>query len=179
VSDSVSSSGGPASASTDELAATAFRLLAQRAETVATAESLTAGLLGAALTVVAGSSATFRGGLIVYATDLKATLAGVPGDLLQRCGPVSEPVAAALSIGVRDRLDATWGISLTGVAGPDEQDGQPVGTVFVGIAGPGGSGEAVPARTVPLRLAGDRAAIRGAAVDAALRVLCDSLAAAE
>jgi PncC family amidohydrolase len=169
-----STGGGPRAAPTGELAATAFRLLSQRAETVATAESLTAGLLGAALTTVAGSSATFRGGVIVYATDLKATLAGVPADLLDRCGPVSPEVAAALSTGVRDRLDATWGLALTGVAGPDQQDGRPVGTVFVGIAGPGGAAEARP-----LMLSGDRAAIREAAVDAALRVLCDSLARAE
>jgi nicotinamide-nucleotide amidase len=157
-----------------DLPTVAYRLLSQRAETVATAESLTAGLLGAALTSVAGSSATFRGGVIVYATDLKATLAGVPTDLLDRCGPVSPQVAAALSSGVRDRLDATWGLALTGVAGPDEQDGQPVGTVFVGIAGPDR-----PAGALPLRLSGDRAAIRAAAVDAALQALCDSLAGAE
>ena len=168
---SAAAGGGPTVA---ELPGVAYQLLSQRGETVATAESLTAGLLSGALTSVPGSSATFRGGLIVYATDLKASLAGVPADLLDRCGPVSSEVAAALSIGVRDRLDATWGLALTGVAGPDQQDGHPVGTVFVGIAGP-----ARPAEVRPLRLSGDRTAIRAAAVEAALRVLCDSLAGAE
>lgn len=145
------------------------RLLA-RSETVATAESLTAGMVGAALTSIAGSSAIYRGGLIVYATDLKTQLAGVSADLLAARGAVDPDVATALAVGVRDRLAATWGLGLTGVAGPDPQDGVAPGTVFLGLAGPYG-----PPTVVSLHLAGDRAAIRSAAVLAGLRLLHDSV----
>ena len=143
------------------------RLLARRGETVGVAESLTGGLLGAALTGTPGASATFRGGLIVYATDLKETLAGVPGPLLEAEGPVSAHVAAALAAGARDRLGATYGIGVTGVAGPDQQNGQPVGTVHLAVAGPG-EGE-----VRSLRCEGDREQIRAAAVAAALSLLAD------
>lgn len=139
--------------------------LARRGETVAVAESLTGGLLGAALTETPGASATFRGGLIVYATDLKDSLAGVPGPLLAAEGAVSAHVAAALAAGARDRLGATYGVGVTGVAGPDPQDGQPVGTVHVGVAGPA-DGE-----VRSLHLGGHRAEVRAAAVDAALSLL--------
>ena len=144
--------------------------LLARGETVATAESLTAGLVGAALTSVPGASATYRGGVIVYATDLKTELLGVPADLLARRGAVDPDVARALATGVRTRLGASWGLGLTGVAGPDPQDGCPVGTVFVGIAGPNRD----PA-LASLQLPGDRAQIRAASVDAALQLLRDSL----
>lgn len=146
-------------------------LLLRRGATVAVAESLTGGLLGAALTETPGSSATFRGGLIVYATELKAALAGVPQPLLDAEGPVSAHVAAALAAGARDRLGSSYGVGVTGVAGPDEQDGQPVGTVHVGIAGP----DAGEVRS--LRLPGDRGQIRRAAVDAALSLLAETLSA--
>src|SRR4051812_20866112 len=121
-------------------AAEVHQLLVRRDATVAVAESLTGGLLGAALTSTPGSSSTFRGGLVVYATDLKETLAGVPGPLLAAEGPVSAHVAAALAAGARDRLGATYGVGVTGVAGPDPQNGQPVGTVHVAVAGAGGGG---------------------------------------
>jgi nicotinamide-nucleotide amidase len=143
------------------------RALTDRAETVAVAESLTGGMLGAALTRTPGASATFRGGVIVYATDLKESLAGVPGPLLAAEGAVSAHVAAALAAGARDRLGATYGVGVTGVAGPDAQDGQPVGTVHVGVAGPA-AGEV---RSV--QLTGDRAEIRAGAVEAALSLLAD------
>jgi PncC family amidohydrolase len=144
-------------------------LLLRRGATVAVAESLTGGLLGAALTETPGSSTTFRGGLIVYATELKAALAGVPQPLLDAEGPVSAHVAAALAAGVRDRLGSSYGVGVTGVAGPDEQNGQPVGTVHVGIAGP----DAGEVRS--LRLSGDRGQIRRDAVDAALSLLAQTL----
>lgn len=104
--------------------------------TVATAESLTGGLLGAALSSVPGSSAVLRGGLIVYATDLKHTLAGVPAELLAARGPVDPDVAVALAAGARKRCGADLGVGLTGVAGPDPQDGHPPGTWFVAVTGP-------------------------------------------
>jgi nicotinamide-nucleotide amidase len=154
-----------------DLAAEIHGQLLARGETVATAESLTAGLVGAELTSVAGSSATYRGGLIVYATDLKAQLAGVPADLLAARGAIDPEVAAALAVGVRDGLAATWGLGLTGVAGPDPQDGKPVGTVFVALAAFGRAPD-----VIELMLSGDRPAIRTGAVAAALGLLRDTLA---
>jgi nicotinamide-nucleotide amidase len=141
-------------------------LLAQAA-TLATAESLTGGLVGAALTDVPGISAVYRGGLVVYATDLKASLAGVPDELLDRVGPVHPDTAAALASGVRERLRATYGLATTGVAGPDPQDGHPAGEVYVAAAGPG------TVRVRALRLAGDRAAVRAGSVAAVLALAAD------
>jgi nicotinamide-nucleotide amidase len=133
--------------------------------TVAVAESLTGGLVCAALTDTAGASNTVRGGLIVYATDLKAELAGVDRDLLRRVGAVHADVAAQLAAGVRSRLGAEFGVGVTGVAGPDPQDGQPVGTVFAAVASAGG------VRVERYEFAGDRARIRRDAVRACLRLL--------
>lgn len=145
--------------------------LRERGHTLASAESLTAGLFAATIAEVPGASAVLRGGLIVYATDLKATLAGVPVELLERCGPVHPDTAAALAAGARDRCGADWGVGLTGVAGPAEQDGVPVGTVYLGIAGPSGG------TVTALRLDGDRSAVRRGAVTAGLRALADLLGA--
>lgn len=134
-------------------------------ESVATAESLTGGLVVARLVDVPGASATVRGGIVAYHSDLKAALVGVDRDLLGRGGAVQAGVAAQLAQGARVRLGATWGVGTTGVAGPDPADGQPVGTVFVGVSGPAGT---VVAR---LALRGTRPAIRRGAVRAALELL--------
>ena len=138
--------------------------------TLATAESLTGGLLATTLVDVPGASAVFRGGLVPYATDLKATLVGVDRDLLDRLGPVAADVAAALAEGARERCGADWGVGTTGVAGPDPQDGHPPGTVFVGVADEAG-GTTVRA----LRLNGGRPEIRAATVQAALALLGERL----
>ena len=122
----------------DELDRVVHGLLADRHATVAVAESLTGGLLGAALTAMPGSSATFRGGVTAYATELKEDALGVPGDLLAARGAVDPAVAVAMAAGVRHRLGATYGLAVTGVAGPDPAEGHPVGTVHVGLAGPEG-----------------------------------------
>ncbi|MGA6164793.1 CinA family protein [Amycolatopsis magusensis] len=143
--------------------------LIRRGETVATAESLTAGLVCAALTEVPGSSAAVRGGLVVYATELKATLAGVDPDLLATRGAVDPEVAAQLAAGARTRCGADWGIGLTGVAGPGGQDGVSPGTVHLGLAGPGVS------ITRELRLPGDRAAVRAGSAEAALLLLAEQI----
>lgn len=139
--------------------------LAAAGETLAVAESLTGGLLAATVVDVPGASAVFRGAVIAYATDLKHALLGVDVELLTRHGAVDPQVAAQMADGVRDRLAATWGLSTTGVAGPGPQDGQAPGTVHLGLAGPDG------VRTVSLVLAGDRAQVRSATVDAALALL--------
>ena len=141
------------------------RLLLARGETVAAAESLTAGLFCATLATVPGASATLRGGVIVYATELKTALAGVPADLLAAHGPVSPETAAALAEGVRGRCAASWGIGLTGVAGPDPVDGHGPGRVYLGVAGADGTD------VVRLDLPGDRAAVRVGAVTAAMERL--------
>jgi nicotinamide-nucleotide amidase len=148
----------------------AIRSLVERGETLAVVESLTGGLLAATIVEVPGVSAVFRGGLVAYATDLKATLAGVPPDLLAARGPVDPEVAVALAEGGRTRCGADWSLATTGVAGPDPQDGKPVGLVFVAVAGPGGSG-GVRRLTLP----GDRAAVRAGAVAAALDLLAERL----
>ena len=133
--------------------------------TVAIAESLTGGMLCAELTRTPGASSTVRGGLVVYATDLKTTLAGVPAELIAARGPVDRDVALALGHGVRTRLEATYGLGVTGVAGPEPQGGRAVGTVFLALVGP--DGETVAERT----FRGDRAAIRAATVAAAVGLL--------
>jgi nicotinamide-nucleotide amidase len=140
-------------------------LLRARAETVATAESLTAGLVLGALTCVPGSSAVVRGGLVVYATDLKAALAGVAEPLLAEHGAVHPAVAVQLATGARDRCGATWGIGLTGVAGPDPQDGVSAGRVYLAIVGTG------KPQVRTLDAPGDRHAVRAAAVRTALDAL--------
>ncbi|MEP7025543.1 MAG: CinA family protein [Actinomycetota bacterium] len=150
---------------TSELAAEVLGQLTARGQTVAVAESLTGGLVAAALTAVPGASAAFRGGVVAYATQLKAELLGVPQDLLARRGAVDPDVAAAMAGGVRSRLGATAGAATTGVAGPDPADGQPVGTVF--IAACAGPGTAVRR----LALSGSRDEIRGATVRECLRLL--------
>ncbi|MCZ7439088.1 CinA family protein [Micromonospora sp. WMMC241] len=138
-------------------------------ETLATVESLTGGLLAAAIVEIAGVSSIYRGGLVVYATELKATLAGVPEDLLASRGPVDPDVALALAEGGRQRCGADWGLATTGVAGPEPQDGKPVGLVYVAVAGPAGS------EVRRLDLDGGRDHIRTAAVIEALRLLAERI----
>jgi nicotinamide-nucleotide amidase len=140
-----------------------------REETLAVAESLTAGLLAATIVDLPKVSGAFRGGLVVYATELKSLLADVPSDLLAERGPVDPDVAVALAEGARSRCAADWGLSTTGVAGPDPQDGVPVGTVYIGVAGPKGS------ESRKLELSGGRADIRARAVTAALELLVEHL----
>jgi PncC family amidohydrolase len=134
---------------------------------VATAESLTGGLLGAALTTISGSSATYRGGVVAYATDAKHDLLDVPAELIEQRGAVDPDVALAMARGCRERFGATYGVATTGVAGPTEQDGKPVGAVFVALVGPR-AGEHVVRE---LQLRGDRDRIRQATVTAALDML--------
>lgn len=142
--------------------------LAHRRWTVATAESLTAGLLAATITEVPGSSAVLRGGIVCYATDLKAALVGVDADLLARVGPVDPAVAVQLAQGARQRCGADIGIGLTGVAGPDPQDGQPPGTVYVARSG---IGPDVSLRVPLPGPPGGRWQVRAAAVRTALELL--------
>ncbi|MGC9666432.1 CinA family protein [Planosporangium sp. 12N6] len=152
-----------------ELAGPVLRLLGERRETLAVAESLTGGLLAATIVDVPGASAVFRGGLVVYATDLKRTLAGVPGELLAERGPVDPDVVLALADGARRACGADWGLATTGVAGPEPQAGMPVGTVYLACRGPAGG------EVRGMTFEGDRADVRAGAVAAALDLLAGTL----
>lgn len=141
-------------------AAAAHRALLGRREHVGCAESLTGGELAAWLSSTAGASATFTGGVVSYATEVKRDLLGVTADRV-----VSADCAEQMAAGVRRLLGVDWALSTTGVAGPEEQEGQAVGTVYVGIAGPHG------VRSVRLALEGDRAEIRRATCATAVELL--------
>lgn len=158
-------SGAPSGDGGESAAAALVAALMRAEQTIATAESLTAGLAAATIAEIPGASSVLRGGLIAYATDLKSSLAGVSEDILAADGPVAATTARALAVGAMTRCKADWGIGLTGVAGPTPQDGHPVGTVFVGVGGPDG------VTSLALELSGDRAAIRSAAVEFALRAV--------
>jgi nicotinamide-nucleotide amidase len=149
----------------DTLDAVLVQMLRERRETVGVAESLTGGLLGATLTQSPGASDVFRGGIVAYATDLKGALLGVSEQLLSDEGAVSAQVAAAMAAGVRERLGTTYGLALTGVAGPSEQEGHPVGTVHMGLAAPDG------VTTRSLRIPADRPRIRTSSTVAAMNLL--------
>jgi nicotinamide-nucleotide amidase len=136
--------------------------LTVRHQSVATAESLTAGLLAATIAGVPGASAVLRGGLVTYIEDTKISLAGVAPQVLDAVGPVAAPTARALAVGARQRCGATWGVGLTGVAGPEPHGGHPVGTVFLGLAGP------VDTEVTELALTGTRWEIRVAAANEAI-----------
>jgi nicotinamide-nucleotide amidase len=135
--------------------------LTVRNQSIATAESLTAGLLAATIAGVAGASEVLRGGLITYTEHTKVLLAGVAPEILDEVGPVAGPTARALAVGARQRCDATWGVGLTGVAGPEPHGGHEVGTVFMGLAGPD---DHSVTEVVELRFSGTRWDIRIAAV---------------
>ncbi len=150
----------------DTLPSVVGAMLRESERTVATAESCTAGLLSAAVTSVPGSSAWYRGGLVVYANDLKLSLAEVPEELIAAHGAVSAPVARALANGARTRCRADLGIGITGIAGPTGGDDEkPVGLVHIAVADADGVAES---RSV---VPGDRDLVRRRAVTIALDLL--------
>ena len=156
----------------DAGAAALLSALTQRGWTLGVAESLTGGALCAEIVSVPGASAVLLGGVVAYATPVKATVLGVDAELLAAHGPVHPQVALQMADGVRrvvnvDGVPADVGVSTTGIAGPDSPDGQPVGTVHVGIVTPDGSS------TKALHLQGDRDSIRAQTVNAALQVLLE------
>ena len=138
--------------------------LVRRGETVACAESLTGGQLAVSFSETPGSSETFVGGVVSYATSVKRDLLGVTAEKV-----ISAECAEQMATGVRELLGSTWGVATTGVAGPDRQEGQPPGTVFVGVAGPAG------VRAVRLDLDGGRADIRVSTVREAVKALLEEL----
>jgi nicotinamide-nucleotide amidase len=138
-------------------------------QTVATAESLTGGLVCATLVDVPGASDVLRGGVVAYLPQAKSDVLGVDPGLIERVGTVHADVAAAMAEGAVRVLGSTWGVATTGVAGPEPSEGKPVGTVHVAVAGPAG------VQTRDLSLHGDRRLVREQAVDAALSLLVGRL----
>jgi nicotinamide-nucleotide amidase len=156
---------------TDELPSVVNALLRARGETVATAESCTGGLIAQRLTDPAGASQGVRGGAVVYQEDLKTKWARVPASRLATFGAVSAEVASDLARGIREEAGATWGLSATGFAGPTGgTEADPVGTVYLGLAGPGG------VEVERHRFFGDRARVRAAAAANAIDLLRRRLA---
>ncbi len=152
-------------------------VLRERGETVATAESCTGGLVCSLLTDVSGSSAYVDRGFVTYAYDAKREVLGVSRESLDSRGAVSQAVAREMAAGARDHADTTWGVSTTGIAGPDGgSEEKPVGTVWIGVAyaAPWGS-EASFSRAVLEEFDGDRLAIKRAAAEAALSELLGAI----
>jgi PncC family amidohydrolase len=141
-------------------------MLRHKGASIATAESLTGGRLASLLTEIPGSSEVYRGGVVAYATEVKVDVLGVPADLIEQHGVVSGECARAMAQGVRRLTGATYGVSTTGVAGPDRQEGKAVGTVYIALAGPDGR-DAV----VALELVGDRGTIQDRTCEEALGVV--------
>ena len=135
-------------------------------KTLVTAESLTGGGIGSALTAVSGASTVYKGGIISYTNEVKHKLLGVPVENLEQFGAVSEPVAYAMAEGARKVLEADVAVSVTGLAGPGGDDyGNPVGTVFIGYSDEN--------RTVvkPCLFSGDRESIRSQTIETALQLI--------
>lgn len=143
---------------------------AGRGVTIATAESLTAGMVTAILADIPGASAMLRGGVVSYSNSVKRDLLRVPQELLDTVGSVDGEVAAAMAEGARSACGADLAVATTGVAGPGEHDGKPVGTVFIGVASANGS------TSFPYSFEGTRAEIRALACEAALERLREALA---
>ncbi|KAI1909589.1 hypothetical protein LOZ53_003879 [Ophidiomyces ophidiicola] len=152
------------------------QLLKQSGETLAVSESLTGGGVMATLTSVEGCSAVFRGGVVSYATPVKQHLLKVDGDLISEHGVIHSDVASQMATGARDIMtqqgmaQTSWGIGTTGVAGPDPQDGKPVGMVFIGVASAKGS-----KGFGPFLFPGSRERVRDATIIEALFLLRQEL----
>lgn len=154
---------------TDELATAVLDRLRDRDETVATAESLTGGLVCATLVDAPGASEVVRGAVVAYAADVKAQVLGVDDQQIASRGTIDAEVARQMAEGIRLRLGATWGLATTGNAGPESSEGKPVGAVFIAVAGPGASS------VRELALSGDRDEIRRSTTTATLSLLLATL----
>lgn len=145
-------------------------LTALAGKTLATAESCTGGMLGAALTAVPGASRVYKGGIISYCSEIKARLLEVRREDLCTVGPVSAEVAAQMAAGARKALQVDFALSVTGLAGPEgDEFGRPVGTVFVGLAGDFGI------TVQEYHFEGDRNSVRTQSAEAALQMLMSHL----
>ena len=150
---------------------TASKVIVQLAgKTLVTAESLTGGGIGAALTAVPGASAVFKGGIISYTDAVKREVLGVPAAYLSSFGAVSAPVAEAMALGAFNLMQADYAISVTGLAGPAGDDyGNPVGTVFIGFC------SKTTGFSKEYHFSGDRESIRNQTIEAALQLVLENL----
>ena len=143
-------------------------LAALAGKRLATAESLTGGGIGQAITSVSGASAVFAGGIISYTNEVKNKVLGVPVETLNTLGPVSAPVAKAMAQGARNVIGADVAVAVTGLAGPDgDEFGNPVGTVFIGYADEG------TALAREYHFKGDRAEVREQTICEALKLILE------
>ncbi|MED5345594.1 MAG: CinA family protein [Actinomycetota bacterium] len=156
----------------DGLAERLVQRLRERSWSIATGESLTAGLVSSTIASVPGCSAVFRGAVVAYAPEVKTEVLNVPVELLRQ-GIVTEEVARALAQGARSRLGATVGIGTTGAAGPDDHDGMPVGTACIAVCSPWGE------RVRTVRVTGDRSQVRHAVTQASMEAALEILEAGE
>ncbi len=143
--------------------------LFQRSQMLATAESLTGGRLGDVMSAAPGASDTYLGGVVSYATEVKRSVLGVSEETVEEHGVVSARCAEEMATGARDLIGADWAVSTTGVAGPAQQEGKPVGLVFIGVAGPAG------VRSERFDFDGDRADIREKVVKAAIDLVLETI----
>ena len=135
-------------------------------KTLATAESLTGGGIGAALTSISGASAVYKGGIISYTNEIKHRILGIPAEMLDQYGAVSAPVAKAMAEGARNMLEADLAVSVTGLAGPTgDEFGNPVGTVFIGYS------DSKMTEVKHCLFSGDRESIRHQTIEEALRLI--------
>ena len=151
------------------------RTLADRGLTLATSESLTGGLLGAAITAVPGASRYYLGGVVVYATEQKARIGGVSATVLRSHGVISEQTAIEMVMGVQRLTGADYALAASGVAGPDPQEGHRPGVVWIAAVGPRIGAFEPPPLAVRFEFEGDRQQIRQQTVRAALEMLRDLL----
>lgn len=146
------------------------RRLNERDQTLATAESCSGGLIAHRITNIAGSSRYFQGGLVTYSNEAKMALLGVRGETLEAVGAVSEAVAVEMAEGARSRLQAHWGIGVTGIAGPGGGTAdKPVGLVYIAVAGPNGT------TATRNQFEGDRVAVKEQTAGRALQLLMKAI----
>ncbi len=155
----------------NQLAEKVIKTLRDRSLHIAAAESITGGLIGATLTAVPGASKIYLGGVVSYATRLKTALLGVPDEVLREHTVVSEEVAIEMAVGLQNRTNADWVIAVTGVAGPDPQEGHQPGEVWVCVLGPRIASLPQFRQVEQFFFEGDRDAVRLQTVDAALGML--------
>ena len=149
-------------------------VLKEKSLTISTAESCTGGGIGHALTAVSGSSAVYAGGVISYTNEVKEKVLGVPAEILEQYGAVSSQTAKAMAEGIRNLLQTDFGVSVTGLAGPDgDGSGKPVGLVYIGVS------DKTSADAHEFVFKGDRQSVRAQAVDAAIELLLNTIKNAE
>lgn len=155
---------------TTTLSTTIVESLKSKGETLSIAESLTGGALTSEIVSVPGASHVLKGSIVAYSVEIKVHELSVSQDIIDKVGVVSEEVALAMADGVKARMNSTWSIASTGVAGPGPHHGIPAGTVWLAIVGPD------TRETVKLALEGDRERVRRGAVESALGVFARILA---